>query len=218
MALFDDKTTLLIFSPHADDEILGCGGLISKVKKMKGYVHVCLFSCGDFKNMRKKEFETVMTYLNVDSFNILYSDEFHLKIDTVPTFELIQNMEQVLNKIKPSLCALPYPSFNQDHKAIYEAGIAALRAQENKYNDIIVYEYPQVGWNLYDPPFTPNLYLDIGEFIDRKVECFELYKSQQKTSKYAISSDGILTLAKYRGKEVSLQYAEGYMLKRRIEF
>ena len=37
---------LLVISPHADDEVLGCGGLISKVKKEGGKVFVLIFNVG----------------------------------------------------------------------------------------------------------------------------------------------------------------------------
>ena len=37
---------LLVISPHADDEILGCGGLISKIKKDGGKVYVLIFNVG----------------------------------------------------------------------------------------------------------------------------------------------------------------------------
>ena len=35
---------LLVIAPHSDDEILGCGGLISKVKNGGGKVYVLIFN------------------------------------------------------------------------------------------------------------------------------------------------------------------------------
>ena len=42
--------TLLVIAPHADDEVLGCGGLISKVKKAGGKVYVLIFNIGFLPN------------------------------------------------------------------------------------------------------------------------------------------------------------------------
>ena len=37
---------LLVIAPHSDDEVLGCGGLISKIKKEGGKVFVLIFNLG----------------------------------------------------------------------------------------------------------------------------------------------------------------------------
>ena len=38
-----------VIGPHPDDEVLGCGGLISKVKTGGGKVHVLCFTVGNIK-------------------------------------------------------------------------------------------------------------------------------------------------------------------------
>lgn len=219
MKLIHDKTRLLVLSPHADDEILGCGGLICKVKEAGGEVHVGLFTYGDRigeESKRKNEYNAVMTHLRTNSSTVFFHDQYHLKLDTLPCFDLIQCIEKQLTEISPDICALPFASFNQDHKIVYEAAIAALRSCVNMVRYVVVYEYPQAGWNLYDPPFVPNLYLDISDQIEKKIFCFQMYESQQKSQEYALSSSGIKALAQYRGKEISTNYAEAYILKRGI--
>ena len=42
---FQDER-LLVIAPHSDDEVLGCGGLISKIKKSGGKVYVLIFNLG----------------------------------------------------------------------------------------------------------------------------------------------------------------------------
>ncbi|SVC04051.1 uncharacterized protein METZ01_LOCUS256905, partial [marine metagenome] len=34
--------SLLVISPHADDEVLGCGGLMDKIKKSGGSVYALI--------------------------------------------------------------------------------------------------------------------------------------------------------------------------------
>lgn len=138
-------------------------------------------------------------------------------MDVLPCYDLIQGIEKYANSVRPDICALPFPSFNQDHKAVYEAGMAAFRSRDHQTTDVLVYEYPQAGWYLYDPPFVPNMYLNIHASIEQKANCFQMYLSQQKSENYAISVDGIYSLAKLRGKEVSVDYAEAYMIKRGVE-
>ena len=38
------KKKVLILSPHADDEILGCGGFISKYSKLKYQINVLVLT------------------------------------------------------------------------------------------------------------------------------------------------------------------------------
>ena len=46
-----EKERLLIISPHADDEILGCYGLIKKIKDNGGEVFVQILSLGGYKKI-----------------------------------------------------------------------------------------------------------------------------------------------------------------------
>ena len=60
---------LLVIAPHSDDEILGCGGLISKVKKEGGKVYVLIFNLGfekdDTKESQEKRKNEVQEAMNV---------------------------------------------------------------------------------------------------------------------------------------------------------
>ena len=94
---------LLVIAPHPDDEVLGCGGLISKVKAGGGKVHVLCFTVGNIKqyggtsNTEKRilEMKKVMRYLKVDSFDLAWAgDEYHLKLDKVPQKDLINTIEK----------------------------------------------------------------------------------------------------------------------------
>lgn len=223
MINISDNDKLLVFAPHPDDEILGCGGLMSKIKSFCGKVYVSLFTYGDYgkiQHVRKNEFENVMNFMNVDSFECMFSDKYHLRLDQVPIYDLIQKIESSIRRIKPTICAIPFPSFNQDHRQVYEACIAALRPpaypEHDNYFHVIIYEYPQISWTPESQGFTPNLYFNIDFEIDKKIEAFNFYRSQQKSGNYAISKDGILSLAEFRGKEVSMRCAEAYMIKRGI--
>ena len=215
---FSEKERLLIFAPHPDDEILGCGGLMAKIKKNGGQVHVAAFSTPSDKGIREKEFLKAMNLMKTDSWKIFYPSDFHLRLDTVPMFDLIQNIEHYVKEIQPTIIAIPFPSFNQDHTVVYNACIAAMRSPAKEINrvlpSILIYEFLQIGWIPHTDLFVPNLYVDITAEIDNKVEAFKCYKSQNVNPQYAISSDSVQILAQMRGHEVSINAAEAYILKR----
>ena len=139
--MIDQNTKLLIVSPHPDDETLGCGGLIQKVKKAGGKVYIIIMTYGDEPqyggfsecSTREKELEDVMKFLQVDGYEVLLpGDKYHLKLDSIPEKEILDLLEKKsqysLNNLKPNLVAIPAPnSYNVDHRVTYQCCFTALR-------------------------------------------------------------------------------------------
>ena len=90
----DSSDKLLVIAPHPDDEVIGCGGLIQKVKKAGGKVYVIFLTNGttnDFskngpstENERDEEIKKVSKFLDFDDYHIAFEgNDFHLKLDTI---------------------------------------------------------------------------------------------------------------------------------------
>ena len=67
------------------------------------------------------------------------------ELNTVNNFVLQDLIEQItseINQIKPECVLLPYPSYNQDHIKVYEAGLIATRQHDINYfvKKVLVYE------------------------------------------------------------------------------
>lgn len=78
---FLKKQNFLVIAPHSDDEMIGCGGTIAKIKDVGGKVYVIVVSVGDLrhyakdkkivkKEVRKKELESALKFLKVDDVDI----------------------------------------------------------------------------------------------------------------------------------------------------
>ena len=63
-------------------------------------------------------------------------------------------------------------------------------------------------------PFAPNLYVDVTEHLDRKVEAFLRYPTEQKTAGSPQSAEGIRALARYHGMNSGLEQAEAFRILR----
>ena len=96
------NTRLLVIAPHADDEVLGCGGLISKIKNAGGKVFVLIFNVGSiekfnnkkFTELRKKETLAAMKFLKVDKYDTIFdSPDDNRYLDSKPLHELISKIE-----------------------------------------------------------------------------------------------------------------------------
>lgn len=231
---FFKKTRLLVISPHADDEVFGCAGFMAKVKALKGKVYVMLISIGDVaqyyakqkvvkKETREKEFIDTMRFLKIDDYDIIYKDTYkHLRLDTVPRRELIAVIEKEsrvsIEKIKPTIVALPSISYNQDHEAVFRAGFTACRTHLETIRPfpkiVLAYDNPTHFWNVEREKFHPNFYIDVSKYFNIKLKALKMHKSQAKPKLHHLSVENLADLTRLRGREISVEAAEAFVCYR----
>jgi LmbE family N-acetylglucosaminyl deacetylase len=222
MMLESGKERILIFVPHADDEVLGCGGLIEKACRYNNAVKVVLAAVGNSffwhreqplsANTRRKEFDDALSYLGCSNLAVMYDDLENL-LDTIPRKELVTKIDQYLEGFRPTMVFIPYPSFNHDHQTLFEACIAGLRPVPNRqYRIIAMYEYPLIVWQYPKLNDVGELYLDISDTVDKKIGALRIHESQLRESRHLISPESVKKWAEKRGMEVGLDYAEKYHL------
>ena len=228
------KETLLIIAPHADDEILGCYGLIKKVKDNGGKVFVQILTIGGYENIEgeeitkedwTQEFMKVSKDLEIDGYDIAFSNDKMEHIDSKPQDELIMHIESKskisISKIKPTIVAIPTIfSSHQDHTYAYKVAITALRPHPQKSAHmpqlILSYESPEYYfWSAYSElgRFQPNFYLNLDKNeIIKKSEFLNMYSTQMRKGQRG--EDSLFSLAKIRGNEIGLEYAEAFHINR----
>ena len=64
--------------------------------------------------------------------------------------------------------------------------------------------------------FVPNEYLDISEFLDRKLQALACYTGELRAWPHPRSLKGVEAQARWRGTQVGLEAAEAYSLVRRL--
>ncbi len=230
------RQRLLVISPHADDESFGCAGAMARIKALGGEVYCMCVSVGDLKHYdgketivsgqtREDEFRNVMDYLGVDAWEILYRDaETHLRLDAIPRRELIAQFERdaelALDKLQPTMLMLPTSSYNQDHEAVFRAawtaarpGVPGLKAFQPF---VLGYDNTSFFWSLEREKFHPNFYIDITDFLERKLTALGMHQSQMRDTLHHSSVQNVEYIAKVRGREISVEAAEAYMLFRGV--
>ncbi len=226
---FKDRR-ILVVAPHADDEAIGCGGLILKAVKQAAIVAILVVSVGDLVRIgdggekrtgaeRVDEVEEVRKFLGAHEAEVFMTDEQrHMRLDAIPRRDLVAVLEREarlsVQNFKPHLVLLPAPSYNQDHEAVCRAGITACRPHDPKALSVPpavwLYEYPPNSWCLPHERFTPNVYVDITEHLEGKLDSYRLYRSQARSGMHQNSPENIKTLALLRGREVGVEAAEAY--------
>ena len=232
---------LLVISPHADDETYGCAGTIARIKSLGGEVYVVLASVGDLLHFagandretrkfvsydtRLREFETVMKYLKVDDWDVLFTDrETHLALDTIPRKSLVRRLEYdgklSIANVEPTMVMIPAISYNQDHEALFRACLTATRpgVPEKRHTVpwVLAYDNTSLFWSHENERFHPTVYIDISSFLTVKVEALRMHASQVRHELYHGSPESLELATRLRGREVSIEAAEGFRLLRGV--
>lgn len=200
----------LIISPHVDDEVLGCGGILDSDCSV---LHLGLSENQKHGNNivsreeRLKEFSLINDEVNLKSHTIL-----NHKVNNYQEQKLIPDIENIINEEMPDEIYIPHPSYNQDHRACYQACLVALRPHDINHfvNRVFVYEQPQVFlWDNAQQKFSPTYFKKID--IKRKIKFYKIMKSQVRSFR---SPDCIQSMAKIRGQQSNLDYAEAFEVLR----
>jgi LmbE family N-acetylglucosaminyl deacetylase len=210
--------SILIIAAHPDDEVLGMGGTIKKLSKFTK-IHLCVVTEGasaQYKNKkmikeRKDACKKSAKILGISDISFLEFTD--MKLDTIPHLTINRSIEKIIQKIKPTtVYTTPYHDLNKDHRIVYESTLVATRPSSSSVKNLFSYEIP--GFS--KEPFTPNVYVDISDFIPYKIKAFEMYKSEIHEFPHARSIESIETLSKLRGIESGLQNAESFKLIKSI--
>ena len=200
---------ILVVSPHADDELFGAGGFIMKSVEKGMSVSAVLVACSDIEmhhshevisgSERDKEFRKSCAMLGCDNVVDLWMKDSCL--DTEPLSKLVSLLDEVVRDLKPDTVLIPERSYHQDHDYVNRACIAALRPTTSwSPSKVLEYEVPTSTWASPQFAFHPNMYCDIGGFIERKKKIFvDCYTSQLSDSRTKLAVGGIDAHALYRG-------------------
>lgn len=224
-----ENQRVMILSPHADDETIGCGGVIQKYIQHQSPVRVVIasFVLGEMKRFKRKqgayktyegdtrlhEFQQVMNLLDIIDYHILYLEEAlnstrHSQLDFIPRVKLVESMEQHITEFRPTVLYIPSISKHQDHEALHKAALAAARPY---FWNGTVYSYETDG----ELAFHPNLYVPLTqEEMQRKMEALQLYKSQIQENPHPVSTEALLHKAKFRGSQIHEPFAEAFQVVR----
>ena len=198
---------ILVVAPHADDEVLGVGGTVSKFLDQGHEVH--LIVCSKRENDLPEYTEATELYTSVCYMG--FADE---SLKTVQQY-ILKNVERVYNQIKPNIVFIPNKDdFNLDHKAIHEVcEIVVRRYQDNPPEMVLMYEVPSSTTQSFNNNFKCNYYVKLSKKnLIAKLALFNKYKNEIREFPNPRSNKGIEIYAAFRGMECGEDLAEGFNL------
>ena len=204
---------VLIFSPHLDDEVLSCASFLDgedDVTIFYGNMQHCF--CDD--GIVQKENEELIKFLGCQAIYSQYGKNIN-KLDIVPIADLIHEYELFINKIRPAIVVLPYPSYNQDHRIMHDAILTALRPHDINFfvKKVLLWEEPETFGTLRkNEKFVPNYFRAVD--IERKIKLNSFYKTQLRKHR---SFDDLRAIAHVRGMQGGCESAEAFEVLRWVE-
>lgn len=229
--LIDNHSRVLIISPHPDDEALGVGGLIGKAVKEKAKLFILYVTIGESRQLvtgktsakkRNEEIQKVIALTKAEVKIGFEAGEF-LKLDLLAQKTLIDLFEDTISDFKPDIVAVPASnSYNQDHRAVYTAAIAALRplpTTVRKGVDLVLEYTEPYEWAVSEGPRN-NFFLDltektnVGDLLDFKLKLYRCHQTQVRKDPFPRSIENLKRIAALTGKEVGIKAAEGYKVLR----
>jgi len=212
---------ILIIAPHPDDEVLGCGGTIAKHSKSGDEVYLIIATKAyapdwteEFIKNREKEIKESNRVLGIKKTYFL--DYPTAKLDTIPQKELNESIAKIVNKIKPDIVYIPFKGdLNKDHRLLFEASLVALRPINHRVKRILSYEIlSETEWGQEIEVFKPSVHINISDTFHKKIEAIQVYASELKKYPHPRSIEIIEALARKRGSEVNVEFAEAFILIR----
>lgn len=195
----------LILAPHVDDEVLGCSCFLDE------RAHVLHLGVEDRQGIsRDRRLEEVSAAATVAGFTWNVLD---FEVNRYACADLVAGIEEAVERVRPTTILIPDPSYNQDHRTTYDAGMVAARPHDRNWfvSNVLLYEQPHsVMWR-HGGEHEPNSFYEID--IANKLALYELYGSQVRGHR---SPEVIKALARLRGAQIRVPYAEGFFVKRQI--
>lgn len=215
--------TVLVVAVHPDDETLGCGGTILRHKEAGDKVHWLILTAmaeeyGYPEQEIQKRAGEIKKVANLYGFDGV--DELNLppaNLDYIPLKDIISSVSEVLNRIRPNILYLPFQGdVHSDHRIAFEAAYGCTKTFRAPFlKRILMMEIiseTEFAPATQSPAFVPNVFVDVTNFMDRKLEIMKAYSSEMDEHPFPRSERNIRALATFRGARAGCTYAESFML------
>lgn len=214
---------IMIVAPHPDDEVLGCGGYLLRAKakgdSITWVIGTEMTADLGFSESRiqQRDAEIKQVAESIGIARVVHMKFPTTQLDSLSASTIIQAASTVIKEEQPEVLLVPTPKdAHSDHRVLTESFLAASKTfRAPSLRQILAYEtisetdaLPRAQENV----FAPNYFVDVSEFITRKIEIAKIYQSEMASFPFPRSEEAILSLAKYRGSQCGYQAAECFEL------
>lgn len=224
---------ILVVAAHPDDEILGLAGTIRKHVNKGDKVYCLVLGEGMTSrvNHRADIHQEVIASLHKQTLKaaeiigfeeVFFSNFPDNRFDSVDLLDIIKEVDKYAQYVKPNIIYTHhYGDLNIDHRKTFEAVITACRpVARYTVKEIYCFETPSsTEWNFQygDNTFKPNLFIDIEDTLQAKLDAMSCYKTELGEYPHPRSLKALEVIASRWGIVVGRQYAEAFELIRKVD-
>ena len=217
---------ILIIAPHPDDETLGCGGTMARLAAEGHEVIVGvitghgekphpLYPAEGFQQIRA-ELAAACNILGVERVEFINLPT--VLVPDLPRHILNKAVFELIEGVNPEKLFVPFPlDLHGDHREIFHAASIAWRpylSLGKQIREVFCYEVlSETHLNIpyVEQSFVPNIFYDVSDYIDKKIEAFACFASQVQAPPMPRSLSSLRALATYRGSQIGVAAAEAFV-------
>jgi LmbE family N-acetylglucosaminyl deacetylase len=221
---------ILAVVAHPDDEILGCGATLARLKAEGHRVFsVVLCAQADARVDRPPDLDR---YAKEAAAMVGIEETMpftfgNIRFNVVPHIEMVGAIESAIEKYRPEWVFTLHPSdLNIDHRVCYESTMAAVMLPQRMTRQmpatmirkVFLCEIPSsTDWALpTETPFQPNAFVDVQSTFAQKIAALEHFEGAMKPFPHSRSIENVRNLAHLRGARAGLELAEAFVVVRDV--
>lgn len=206
----------LFIVAHPDDEILGCCGTITRLKKNGDFVAIAVFSHVSATRESDLIQKCKVTHDAIGVDKTYFFDYEMMKFDTYDRYEMTQKVENLIKELKTD-CIYTHDEndIHNDHrtlnKIVMEASKLPLRTISDIHPLSAVYTIEIPSSSDWGVGFQPNAFFCVDEIdVRRKADLLKVYDDVLRDTPHPRNEESFLALARFRGGQCGCKYAEAY--------
>ena len=217
--------TVAAIMAHPDDEVLGCGGSLSRLSRSGASVHIFILATGltsrgpaDKAALLALKDQAKAATARLGAATIDFADFPDNSMDSVSLLEIIKKVESFVTKIKPDLIFTHHSGdINIDHDLTQRAVMTATRAlPKSKPIEVLACEVlSSTEFGPANKQLQPHLYLRLTEEdVNAAIDALTCYREETRDWPHPRSARALECQFRMRGSECGVDAAEVFEVLR----
>ena len=162
------RQVVVAIGAHPDDVEIGCGGILLRHRAQGDPVTVLTLTGGEHGGVATERMREARGAAEILDVELVLGSLQDTKVSEGR--ETISLIEETINRVKPTIVYThSLQDGHQDHRNVHRATVVACREVPSIY----CYQAPSGSVD-----FRPTKFIEVGEFVDRKVRAIGAYASQ----------------------------------------
>jgi N-acetylglucosamine malate deacetylase 1 len=218
---------VVVVSAHPDDEVIGAGGSLLRHVAQGDSVYWLIITnifageaySAERVEQRQQEIEQVAAEIGFAG--VFKLDYQTATLSSQSLIQLVPQISAVFHKCQPEVVyCVNRSDAHSDHRVVFEGVMACTKSFRYPFiKTVLLYEClseTEFAPALAENQFLPNYFVDITDYMERKIALLKYYASEMGEHPFPRSVANVRALAHFRGATAGVQQAEAFQLLKHI--